>query len=141
MKRHGEYVADKYKRDKHILRFSAKLISTFPSDEERAFIISYFVRDESIMVYEMADRNSGRNKGKFLEKFKKMKLFEKKNNSCNKINKRTGSFGLWVQTDPADGCWVFKFNPNHNLQVPFFSGMLPEMAAIPTMRNLQLNQS
>ena len=59
----------------------------------------------------------------------------------NKINKRTGSFALWTQTDPADGCWVFKFNPNHNLQIPFFSGMLPEMAAIPVMRNLQINQS
>ena len=59
----------------------------------------------------------------------------------NKINKRTGAFALWTQTDPADGCWVFKFNPKHNLQVPFFSAMLPEMAAIPVMRNLQLNQS
>ena len=59
----------------------------------------------------------------------------------NKINKRTGSFALWTQTDPADGCWVFKFNQNHNLQIPFFSGMLPEMAAIPVMRNLQVNQS
>ncbi len=59
----------------------------------------------------------------------------------NKINNRTGTFGIWAQTDPADGCWVFKFNSNHNLQVPFFSGMLPEMAAIPTMRNLQVNQS
>lgn len=59
----------------------------------------------------------------------------------NKINKRTGTFGLWAQTDPADGCWVFKFNPNHNLQVPFFSGMLPEMAVLPILRNLQVNQS
>lgn len=59
----------------------------------------------------------------------------------NKINKRTGTFGLWTQTDPDDGCWVFKFNMNHNLQVPFFSGMLPEMAVIPTLRNLQVNQS
>lgn len=59
----------------------------------------------------------------------------------NKINKRTGSFGVWTQTDPDDGCWVFKFNPNQNLQVPFFSGILPEMAAVPVMRNLQINQS
>ena len=72
MKLHGEYVADKYKRDKHILRFSAKLISSFPSDEERAFIISYFVRDEDIMVYEVAKRNSGRQSCKFIEK-KRMK--------------------------------------------------------------------
>lgn len=68
MKLHGEYLVDKFKRDKHILRFSAKLISSFPSDEERAFIISYFVRDEDIMVYEVAKRNSGRQSCKFLEK-------------------------------------------------------------------------
>ena len=28
-----EYVSDKFKRDKHILRFNAKLISSIPSDE------------------------------------------------------------------------------------------------------------
>ena len=30
-----EYITDKFKRDKHILRFLAKLISPYPSDEER----------------------------------------------------------------------------------------------------------
>ena len=78
-------------------------------------------------------------KERYLQIFQKGK--EKPYIPSNKINKRTGTFALWTQTDPADGCWVFKFNPNHNLQVPFFSGMLPEMAAIPVMRNLQLNQS
>ena len=33
-----EYYTDKFKRDKHILRFSAKLISPVPSDEERKFM-------------------------------------------------------------------------------------------------------
>lgn len=78
-------------------------------------------------------------KERYLQMFQKGK--EKPYIPSNKINKRTGTFALWTQTDPADGCWVFKFNPNHNLQVPFFSGMLPEMAAIPVMRNLQMNQS
>lgn len=78
-------------------------------------------------------------KERYLQIFQKGK--ERPYIPSNKINKRTGTFALWTQTDPADGCWVFKFNPNHNLQVPFFSGMLPEMAAIPVMRNLQLNQS
>ena len=78
-------------------------------------------------------------KEKYLQIFNGKK--ENKYLPSNKINKRTGTFALWTQTDPADGCWVFKFNPKHNLQVPFFSAMLPEMAAIPVMRNLQLNQS
>ena len=39
-----EYYTDKFKRDKHILRFSAKLISPVPSDEERKFIVSDYVK-------------------------------------------------------------------------------------------------
>lgn len=66
-----EYVTDKFKRDKHILRFNGKLISPVPSDEERKFIISYFVRDDAIQVFEIADRNSGRLNCKFMEKAKK----------------------------------------------------------------------
>lgn len=67
-----EYVSDKFKRDKHILRYQAKLISPYPSDEERSFIVSFYVRDEAIQVYEVAKRNSGRQNCKFLEK-KRMK--------------------------------------------------------------------
>lgn len=59
----------------------------------------------------------------------------------NTLNRRTGHFATWTQTDPEEGFWCFKFNPHHNLQVPFFSAMLPEMAVVPTMRNLQINQS
>lgn len=59
----------------------------------------------------------------------------------SKINRRTGQFALWTQTSPEDGFWCFKFNPNHALQVPFFTGMLPEMAIVPLMRNLQVDQS
>ena len=67
-----EHYTKEFKRDKHILRFNAKLISPVPSDEERKFIVSYYVKDESIQIYEIADRNSGRLSCKFLER-KKMK--------------------------------------------------------------------
>ena len=59
----------------------------------------------------------------------------------NKLNDRTGKFAQWVQTSPENGFWCFKFNPKHSLQVPFFSGMLPEMAIVPVMRRLQEDQS
>lgn len=59
----------------------------------------------------------------------------------NKLNDRTGKFAMWVQTSPEDGFWCFKFNPKHSLQVPFFSAMLPEMAIVPLMRRLQVDQS
>jgi hypothetical protein len=63
---------EQFKRDKHILRFNAKLISPIPSDEERKFIVSFYVKDFSIQIYEIADRNSGRQSCKFLER-KRMK--------------------------------------------------------------------
>lgn len=81
-------------------------------------------------------------------KFFKKKYNEMFNNGqqkdyypSRKLNKRTGTFGLWTQTSPEDGFWCFKFNAKHNLQVPFYSAMLPEMAIVPLMRNLQVNQS
>ena len=65
-----EYYMQKFKKDKHILRFNAKLISPVPSDEERKFILTYYVRDDAIQIYEVADRNSGRQSCKFLEKMR-----------------------------------------------------------------------
>ena len=67
-----EYYVDKFKRDKHILRYLAKLISPIPSDDSRKFLISFYCRDDAIQIYEIADRNSGRLSCKFLER-KKMK--------------------------------------------------------------------
>lgn len=54
----------------HILRFNAKLVSTEPDDETREFIISFFCGDDTIQVYEVCDKNSGRIGGKFMERKK-----------------------------------------------------------------------
>jgi hypothetical protein len=59
-----------FKQDMHILRFEAKLVSTEPDDENRKFIISFYCGDDTIQVYEVCDKNSGRVGGKFLEKKK-----------------------------------------------------------------------
>jgi len=59
-----------FKSDKHILRFSAKLISQTPSDSERKFIVSFFVKDSTILVFEAAEKNSGRISSKFMERKK-----------------------------------------------------------------------
>jgi hypothetical protein len=63
-----EYITEKFKRDKHILRFLAKLISPNPSDEERKFMVSFYLRDLAVQVYELPMRNNGRITGKFIEK-------------------------------------------------------------------------
>jgi len=59
-----------FKQDMHILRFNAKLVSTEPDDETREFIISFFCGDDTIQVYEVCDKNSGRIGGKFMERKK-----------------------------------------------------------------------
>ena len=52
----------------HILRFNAKLVSTEPDDENREFIISFFCGDDTILIYEVCDKNSGRIGGKFMHR-------------------------------------------------------------------------
>lgn len=45
--------------DSHVLRFHAKMISKIPENCSRNFIISYYLADDSLAVYEVARRNSG----------------------------------------------------------------------------------
>ncbi len=56
--------------DKIILRFLAKFNTTIPEDKDRRFLISFFMSDDTIQVYEMQNRNSGIWEGKFLERGK-----------------------------------------------------------------------
>ncbi|EDW74855.1 uncharacterized protein Dwil_GK15906 [Drosophila willistoni] len=51
-----------------ILRFGAKLISAIRENLERNFIISYFLADDTVQIYEVARRNSGFLGGEFLKK-------------------------------------------------------------------------
>jgi hypothetical protein len=57
-----------FKNEKHILRFNAKMISSIPADSERHFIVSFFVRDDTIQIFEVAEKNSGRQSCKFMER-------------------------------------------------------------------------
>lgn len=59
-----------FKQDLHILRFEASLVSTEPDDESRRFIISFYCGDDTVQVYEICDKNSGRIGGKFMERQK-----------------------------------------------------------------------
>jgi len=59
-----------FKNDLHILRYEVKLVSANPDDENRKFILSFYCGDDTIQVYEIAERNSGRVGGKFLDRQK-----------------------------------------------------------------------
>lgn len=50
------------------LKWRAKLVSTNPTDQGRKFVLTYWMADEGVMVYEEAVRNSGFSPGKFMEK-------------------------------------------------------------------------
>ena len=54
----------------HTLRFNAKLVSTEPDDESRTFIVSFYCGDDTVQVYEVCDKNSGRIGGRFMERKK-----------------------------------------------------------------------
>ncbi len=54
--------------DKVILRYTAKLNTTVPEDIERRFIVSYFLADNTVAIYEPSKRNSGIVEGKFLDR-------------------------------------------------------------------------
>jgi hypothetical protein len=45
--------------DKIILRFLARFNTKIPEDVDRRFLISFFLADDSIQVYEISNRNSG----------------------------------------------------------------------------------
>lgn len=59
-----------FKQDMHVLRFEAKLVSTEPDDEARRFVVAFYCGDDTIQVYEVCDKNSGRIGGKFMERKK-----------------------------------------------------------------------
>lgn len=51
--------------DRYVLRYGAKLLSTIKENCERIFIISFFLCDDTIQIYEIAERNSGFLGGEF----------------------------------------------------------------------------
>ncbi|XP_063967600.1 EF-hand domain-containing family member C2-like [Lytechinus pictus] len=59
---------DRHGLDSNVLRFVARLDTTKPIDVDRRFIISYFLSDDTIAVFEPPERNSGIIGGKFLER-------------------------------------------------------------------------
>ncbi|CAN0297091.1 unnamed protein product [Lampetra fluviatilis] len=54
--------------DGHVLRFAAEMKSGNPLDEGRRFVVSYFLEDDTISVFEQDQRNSGVVSGRFLER-------------------------------------------------------------------------
>lgn len=56
--------------DGKILRWTAKFNTPVPEDVDRRFIISYYLADDTISIFESKQKNSGFTEGKFLERKK-----------------------------------------------------------------------
>ena len=54
--------------DKIVLRYTGKMNTKAYEDKDRRFIISYFLADDTISIFEPAIKNSGIKDGKFLER-------------------------------------------------------------------------
>lgn len=48
-------------------------------------------------------------------------------------------YAYWGDISPEDGGWAFKMQPEKNFRTQYFSGMFPDLALQPTIRNLQKN--
>ncbi|XP_028655593.1 EF-hand domain-containing family member C2 [Erpetoichthys calabaricus] len=59
---------DRQGLESNVLRFVGRLVTDSPIDVERIFIISYFLSDDTISVFEPPQTNSGVIGGKFLER-------------------------------------------------------------------------
>lgn len=59
-----------FTNDQYVMRFEARMISESKEDNIRNFIISFFCGDDTIQVYQNADKNSGIWGGKFMERKK-----------------------------------------------------------------------
>ncbi|XP_071380863.1 EF-hand domain-containing family member C2 [Centroberyx affinis] len=59
---------DRHGQESNVLRFRAKMATIDPIDRDRAFIISFYLSDDTIGVFEPPQRNSGVLGGKFLER-------------------------------------------------------------------------
>jgi len=56
--------------DKKILRYTARFNTRVPEDVERRFIISFYLADDTISIFEPAQKNSGIVEGPFLQRTK-----------------------------------------------------------------------
>jgi hypothetical protein len=51
-----------------VLNFSSKLVSDYPEDRRRQFVVSYYLADKTMAIFEMIVPNSGFKGGKFLQR-------------------------------------------------------------------------
>lgn len=53
---------------------------------------------------------------------------------------RNGNYGMWAQTNPRNGFWCWKLQPELASRIPFFAPLFQDVALLPLKRKLQKNK-
>ena len=78
------------KNQGRVLRFRARMVTDKPEDVDRQFVISYYMEDDTLSVFEPPQRNSGIIGGKFLERRRyKLPTKEREEDQEKKLSERT----------------------------------------------------
>lgn len=64
----GKDVEQLYKQAGKVMRFHARLVTEHPIASQRRFVMSYYLEDDTLQVFETAAPNSGLTTGKFLDR-------------------------------------------------------------------------
>ena len=89
--------------DKKVLRYTARFNTRVPEDIERRFIISFYLSDDSISIYEPAVKNSGIIEGPFLRR-NKYKNVDKNNEFITPTDLPIGGN---IKIKPFKSCRVY----------------------------------
>lgn len=81
--------------ESNVLRFVARMDTARPIDMERRFIVSYFLSDDTILVFEPPQRNSGIIGGKFIER-RKIKKSDDVNYYTSQVNVKSDDLNQWL---------------------------------------------
>jgi len=88
-----------------ILRFGAKMISNIRENNERLFVISYYLADDTIAVYELSRMNCGFRGGEFLGKAKLYLPGQQKYVSDKPVAYKSQDFFLGASVVLRDFCF------------------------------------
>lgn len=72
--------------DKVMLRFGCRMVTDAPEDKDRRFVMTFYIADDTISIFEPSQRNSGIIGGKFLQR-QRVRLPEQDPDTVRKVGK------------------------------------------------------
>ncbi|XP_053482797.1 EF-hand domain-containing family member C2 isoform X3 [Ictalurus furcatus] len=134
----------------HVLRFVGKMLTDNPTDMDRTFIISFYLSDDTISVFEPTQRNLGVIGGKFLERSRVKKpgqeLFKSEMSEYYKAQDLYVGARLSINNQPfqlvdADE-YAFKYMEQHAEEFPRANAgtILSKLKSIPEEKQKEIKR-